>query len=72
VSGMGSASINTVEGQVETIDQTVTGAATRTDPDDEADLPDPNLLRVPRSCYTCKIRFKTVHHFYDSMCVPLS
>ncbi len=27
-------------------------------------------LRQERSCYVCKSRFQTVHHFYDSMCTP--
>ena len=25
-------------------------------------------LRVARSCYACKQRFRIIHHFYDSMC----
>jgi len=28
----------------------------------------PGELRVARSCYTCKQRFRVIHHFYDSMC----
>ncbi|GMH79250.1 hypothetical protein TL16_g09485 [Triparma laevis f. inornata] len=29
-------------------------------------------LTKPRSCYTCKARFTTLHHFYDQLCPPCS
>jgi NAD(P)-dependent dehydrogenase (short-subunit alcohol dehydrogenase family) len=29
---------------------------------------DPRVLSRPRSCYTCKIRFYKLHHFYDQLC----
>ena len=25
-------------------------------------------LETPRNCYVCKAEFKTLHHFYDTMC----
>ncbi|KAL3805115.1 hypothetical protein HJC23_003343 [Cyclotella cryptica] len=28
----------------------------------------PKVLPNLRSCYTCKIRFRTLHHFYDQLC----
>lgn len=28
----------------------------------------PKILPNLRSCYACKIRFRTLHHFYDQMC----
>lgn len=27
-------------------------------------------LKSERSCYVCLARFKTLHHFYDTMCMP--
>ncbi|GMH89309.1 hypothetical protein TrST_g950 [Triparma strigata] len=30
----------------------------------------PVNLTKPRSCYTCKARFTTLHHFYDQLCPP--
>ncbi|CAD7950660.1 unnamed protein product [Amoebophrya sp. A120] len=27
-------------------------------------------LQRPRSCYVCKIKFWSLHHFYDSLCPP--
>ena len=26
------------------------------------------LLEVPRDCYVCKVEYRRLHHFYDSMC----
>ena len=26
------------------------------------------LLEIPRDCYVCKIEYRKLHHFYDSMC----
>ena len=28
----------------------------------------PTILRRPRSCYTCKTRFRELHEFYDQLC----
>ena len=28
----------------------------------------PQTLATPRNCYVCKAEFKTLHHFYDTMC----
>lgn len=30
----------------------------------------PGELKSPRSCYVCLKKFKTLHHFYDTMCMP--
>eukprot|EP00948_MAST-09A_sp_MAST-9A-sp1_P000239 g239.t1 len=30
--------------------------------------PTTHLLHRPRSCYTCKKRFREIHHFYDQLC----
>ena len=32
------------------------------------DVSEENLLSRPRSCYTCKIRYYKLHHFYDQLC----
>ena len=32
------------------------------------DNDDENLLIRPRSCYTCKVRYYKLHHFYDQLC----
>jgi NAD(P)-dependent dehydrogenase (short-subunit alcohol dehydrogenase family) len=29
----------------------------------------PGELKSPRTCYVCQEKFKTLHHFYDTMCV---
>eukprot|EP00939_MAST-03C_sp_MAST-3C-sp1_P005436 g5436.t1 len=40
--------------------------------DDSADVESSKekaeMLRRPRSCYTCKTRFRSLHHFYDQLC----
>ena len=28
----------------------------------------PSLLQIARACYTCKRRFRELHHFYDLLC----
>ncbi len=30
--------------------------------------PDARLLEIPRDCYVCKVEFRQLHHFYDTMC----
>ena len=34
-------------------------------PNEKVNIPE---LHRPRSCYTCKTRFFTLHHFYDQLC----
>ena len=34
----------------------------------DGDSGKPRELRFARSCYTCKVRYNTLHHFYDQLC----
>lgn len=36
----------------------------------ETSEPTVGELKAERSCYVCLTRFKTLHHFYDTMCMP--
>ena len=36
---------------------------------DQKTIPSPGELKSPRSCYVCLTKFKTLHHFYDTMCM---
>ncbi len=41
---------------------------TEASPTDEAAASSGPRLRIERACYTCKKKYREVHHFYDSLC----
>ena len=30
--------------------------------------PDAKVLEIPRDCYVCKVEYRQLHHFYDTLC----
>ncbi|MEO6326576.1 MAG: SDR family oxidoreductase [Thermoanaerobaculia bacterium] len=39
-------------------------------PGGENDGPEPREAVEPQHCYVCKLKYTTIHHFYDQLCPP--
>ena len=38
--------------------------------EDDEEKNEPTTLHQPRQCYTCKVRYRELHHFYAQLCPP--
>ena len=50
------------------IAKTDTGGEFDFPPPSNQDIGAPDALHFPRSCYSCKVRFYKLHHYYDQLC----
>lgn len=57
-----------IEGNNSNYNNTTTTTGESTEDTYDEDTQGKRTLHRPRSCYICKVRFRELHHFYDTLC----